>query len=99
MDFLEKIYEGKINLKNSVELKTPKFETEENLYFEYKEKFINSLKTKEQKELFKNFDSLIESRVKNYSKEMFLTGFNCGLKMGIEANNCVNNFDYAKMDE
>ena len=99
MDFLEKIYEGEINLKNSVELNRPKFEMEENLYFEYKEKFINSLKTDEQKEMFKNLDLLIESRVKNYSKEMFLTGFNCGLKMGVEANNCVNKFDYYKIDE
>ena len=99
MDFLEKIYEGEINLKNSVELNRPKFEMEENLYYEYKEKFINSLKTDEQKEMFKNLDLLIESRVKNYSKEMFLTGFNCGLKMGVEANNCVNDFDYKKSDE
>ena len=90
MDFLEKIYEREIDLKNSVELVKIKLQAEEDFYYEYKKRMVDCLKTKEQKTTFETFDFYIEDRIKNYSKELFLTGFNYGLKMGIEANNSFN---------
>ena len=59
-------------------------------------KLSNTLKTDEQKSLFRSLESAFEERLQHREREMFLTGLSCGIKMGVEIDNRFKKFDYDK---
>ena len=96
MSLLEKLYDEKFDFKKSVELSRIKSDMSDEVYHNAKESFYKSLKTDEQKKLFLMFETCVDSRLETSEKEAFLNGFSCGLKIGVEINNRVNDFNVGK---
>lgn len=96
MDLLEKLYDGKINFKECVNFSQYKSELDMLSSCDITHKLANSLKTEEQKNLFKALEADFQRRIEQTKKQMFLNGLSCGMKMGIEMNNRFKDFDFDK---
>ena len=94
MDLLEKLYEGKINFKDCVDVK----DFEDDLDFiEFSNninKLANVLKDEKQIRLLNSIESSYKKRAEYLKKQIFLNGLSCGIKMGIEMNNRVKDFNF-----
>ncbi len=96
MDLLERFFEGKLDFKKSVRFSQYKSDIDQFIFCDNMHKLYDTLKTDEQKALFNALETTFQERLEQCEKEMFLNGFSCGLKMGIEMNNRLNDFDFDK---
>ena len=95
MDLLEKLYEGELDLKKSVEVEKTRMDLTDPIFYDAKQLFFKEL-SKEQQTAFKNFEILLDEKMNEYAKKLFLSGFSIGLKIRMQIDNRVKDFDFDK---